>query len=266
MRKTAVAAGVAALLLAVAACGSNGPQGVRGQGEPGGPQNAQAGPGAGGRMPGAVGKVAAVTGSTAQVQGPDGQVAVTWTASTTFTKEVSATLSDVKVGSCVMVGSTDQTTPGSTPATAVTAASVRITAKDNGSCAVLPGGPGGPAGSGGPGGGPQVSGTPPSGAAGQRPQVRGMGGAFGEVTAVSATGFTVASALPGGTGTTTVTVTVGSGTTYSRTGPGAAADVKVGACVAANGHTDDTGAVTATRVAVTQPVDGQCGATVRSTR
>jgi hypothetical protein len=59
-------------------------------------------------MPGANGKVAAVTDSTAQVQGMDGQVAVTWTGSTTFTKDVSATLADVEVGDCVLVGSTDQ--------------------------------------------------------------------------------------------------------------------------------------------------------------
>jgi hypothetical protein len=39
--------------------------------------------------------------------------------------------------------------------------------------------------------------------------------------------------------------------------------VKVGVCVAASGTTDDTGAVTATSMAVSQPVDGQCGGVMR---
>ena len=57
-----------------------------------------------GQFPGASGKVAAVDGTTIQVQSPqDGQVAVTWTASTTFTQEVAASLADVKVGDCVVV-------------------------------------------------------------------------------------------------------------------------------------------------------------------
>ena len=56
-----------------------------------------AAPGVGGQGgPGGSGKVAAVSGSTAQVQGQGGQVAVTWTAKTTFTQQVSAKASDAE--------------------------------------------------------------------------------------------------------------------------------------------------------------------------
>ena len=267
-RKLAAVCGVAILLLGASACGNSSDKSASGGTyQPGGgSRDQEGGPGGGGRMPGASGKVAAVDGSTAQVQGVDGQVAVSWRASTTFTKEVSAALSDVKVGSCVLVAPSGEPKASSGPTTAVTATSVRITAKTNGSCAAGLRGPGGSGGPGGQaGGGPQLNGTPPSGAPGgsQRPQVRTFGGAVGEVTAVSASGFTVDSVLPGSDEKTPVTVSVAAATKYSRTVAGAAADVKVGACVAANGTTDDTGAVTAATIAVTQPVDGQCGGLMR---
>jgi hypothetical protein len=79
------------------------------------------------------------------------------------------------------------------------------------------------------------------------------------VTAVSATGFTVSATTPGSTTKTTVAVTVSGTTTYTTTATGAASDVKVGVCVQANGTSDDTGAVAATRIAVSPAVDGQCG-------
>jgi hypothetical protein len=264
-RKVAAACGAAVLLLAAAACGSNNDNNGNATGktnEQGGPQTQQQGSGSG-QFPGANGKVAAVADKTAQVQGTDGQVAVTWTAATTFTKEVSAALADVKVGTCVLVGSADQPSAGSTPATKVTAASVRITPKTNGTCGIGLRGPGG--GPGSSGSGPQLNGTPPEGAPsdGQRPQVRGLGGAVGEVTAVSSSGFTVAAVTPGNSNTTPVTVTVDADTTYTTTAKAAASDVEVGVCIAANGTTDDTGAVTAKTIAVSQPQDGQCGGFMR---
>lgn len=262
-RRLAAACGAVLLLLGTAACGNGGDGGNGGAtgptGERGGPQTRQDGPG-GGRPPGVNGKVAAVDGSTAQVQGVDGQVAVTWTGSTSFTTEVGAALSDVKVGDCVAVGTGEQPSSDSTPSTEVTAASVRIIERTDGSCGPTVRGPAGPDGS-----GPQSYGGPPPGAGGgPRPQVR-VGGAIGEVTAVSATGFTVDSIVPGESGSDTraVQVSVGAGTTYTTTAKGAASDVKVGVCVVAGGTTDDTGAVTAKTIAVSQPQDGQCGGFMR---
>ncbi|HET6165762.1 MAG TPA: DUF5666 domain-containing protein [Marmoricola sp.] len=258
-RKVTVACGAVVLLLGASACGSGSNDNTTGTTGNGDPQTQQQS-GPDNKMPGANGKVAAVADSTAQVQGMDGQVAVTWNGTTSFTKEVTASLADVKVGDCVFVGSAGQSSAGSTPAAEVTAASVRITRKTNGSCTAGMRGPGGSSGD-----GPQVNGTPPQGvpSGGTRPQLRGFGGAVGEVTAVSASGFTVSSVRPGSDSTTPVSVTVDGSTSYTSTAKGSAADVKVGACITATGSTDDTGAVTARSIAVSQPRDGQCGGLVR---
>lgn len=260
-----IAAGAAVLL---AACGSApaGPgAGALNQNGDGG--SGRSGFGAGqGFGPGASGQVEAISGKTAQVQNRqlNQQVAVSWTDSTKFTQEVAATRAAVTVGSCVVVRTPVSTSsaaaePTARP-TAITAGSVRITQPVNGTCA---GGGGrfGGAGQGAPGGFPSGVpsgfGTPGQFAGGQgRPGgARGFG-AFGKVTAVSAGGFTVASTFGGQTRTTTVTTT--GSTTYSTTAAASSAAVKVGVCLQATGSADSTGAVTATRVAVSQPVDGTC--------
>lgn len=213
------------------------------------------------RMPGGSGKVAEVSGTTAQVAGQDSQVAVSWTDSTTFTQQVPGKASDVVVGSCVMVTSADGS---STDATKVAAATVRITEAVDGSCSAM----------GGPGGGSAPSGErptdlperpaggdAPAGAAGGR----GPGGfAVGEVTAVSKGGFTVASTAPARddasdtAAKTTVSVTTSDDTTYSTTAAASAKDIEVGVCVTSIGEAGDTGAITATSIAVSQPTDGEC--------
>lgn len=287
-RRIAAACGVGVLLLGASACGSDPAPASQTSSNEGGSsdqgsndQQTQQG-----QRPGANGKVAAVADDTAQVQSSDsGQVAVTWTSSTTFTKQVSAELADISVGDCVMVTSADTgTTSGGTSQpptqpTEVTATSVRISEPVDGSCTPT-GGPGG-GGPGGTGGGPSFQangngqppagaqgGTPPSGA----PQMRGSGGAVGTVKSVSGNTVVVGStrfaAPTDGSSTPTqesvdVTVTVTATTTYTATAKGSASDVKVGQCVQATGEADDTGAVTATRIAVTPPVDGECGGMFR---
>jgi hypothetical protein len=272
-RKVAALCGVGVLLLVVSACGSGNQANATGQaGEQAGQQNGQRNGqfGSDAAMPGANGKVAAVDGSTAQVQSQqNGQVAVSWTSSTKFTKQVSARLADVKVGDCVLVRPVEASSNGSdstTQPTTVTAATVRITEPVNGSCApTLRGGPGGAQGSGPQDSGPQLNqgggSGPPSGSEtpGGQTKFRGFGGASGAVTAASATGFTVDAVTPGSDTKTSVAVTVSGTTTYTTTAKAAASDVKVGVCVQANGKADDTGALTATRIAVSPAVDGQCG-------
>jgi len=265
-RKVAAFCGAAVLLLGASACGGGGDNHTAAPqtGEQGGPQTDRQG-GTSGRLPGANGKVAAVAGSTAQVQGMDGQVAVTWTDATTFTKEVGASLADVKVGECVLVRSGDQPSSDSTPSTEMTAATVRIVAKTDGSCSSTRRGPGGSDGT-----GPQTYAGPPPGASGdggsvggQPPRIR-FGGVVGEVTAVSGSGFSVESVMPGsGDSGTTATVTVDADTTYTTTAKAAASDVEVGVCVAAHGTADQTGAVSADTIAISKPQDGQCGGFVR---
>jgi hypothetical protein len=167
----------------------------------------------------------------------------------------------VTVGSCVMVTS-DQKSADAASATKVTAASVRVTKATDGKCEV-----------GGPGGGGQPGGTRPSDMPTDMPTdmpsdmpsgaPRGQRGGFavGEVTAVSGSGFTVASSLPGtdGSSTTKVAVTTSDVTTYTTTTTGSASDIKVGVCLTSRGKADDTGAITATTIAISQPVDSECG-------
>jgi hypothetical protein len=173
--------------------------------------------------PGASGKIAAIDGKTVQVQDDiTGQVAVTWNAKTAFTEEVDADLDDVTVGSCV----------------AVQADQVRISEPTDDGCG-MPGGPGGP------GDGPPPTDMPVQ-----------MGGAFGEVTAVSDDGFTVG----------TDEVTVSADTTYVKMVDSDDSALEVGRCVSAVGDADSTGAVTAERIGVTDPVDGECGMVMRINR
>jgi hypothetical protein len=251
---------VAGLGLGLAACGGSSPAS---RASPKGGQTTVT-PGAGG-LPGQAGsgKVTDVSGSTAQVQSDTAQVAVSWTGSTTFTQQVSVTASAVKVGSCVMV--TSSTTGTKSTSSTVQASTVRVipaaNGSNNGSCSL-----GRPGGAGRPLGGTPPTGRPsgaPSGAPG-RGVPGGFGGAFGKVTNVSSTGFTVASAsrpTSGGTSDATkaVTVVTSAKTTYSSTEKATSSAVKVGRCVTSQGKADDTGAITATSIAVTDPVDGECG-------
>ncbi|MEU0269052.1 hypothetical protein [Nocardioides sp. NPDC006303] len=245
-------------LVALGGCGADGDAAADQQGQGYG-QGQRQDQGMGG-MPGASGEIAAIDGSTLQVQSSDAQTAVTYTDETTISQQVSAALADVTVGSCVMVTTADGSESSET---AVTAGTVRITEKTDGSCA------------GGFGGGPRPEGMPtdmptdlpsdmpegmPSGGPG------GMGGGMGtsgEVTAVSDSGFTVAATSRDSEETTSVSVTVGSETTYTTTGSAAKSVLVVGACVTATGEADETGAVTAERISVSDPVEGECTTGIR---
>lgn len=239
-----------------------------------------------GPFPGASGRVAEVDGTTLQVQGQSSQVAVTYTGATRITAQVKAGKADVKVGSCVMVmpvrtgsGTPGVGSPSTAPTGPIAAGEVRITVATGGSCTGGVGGgfgghfrsgerpsgaPSGVPNRGGSYGGDSGSGPLPSGAPGRG---RGFGGfgAFGKVTAVSGHGFTVASttfdrasgASPRPT-TQSVQITVSSATTYTTTRKATGAALKVGVCVTATGKADDTGAVSATMIQVSQPTDGSC--------
>lgn len=268
----------------LAACGSSPATIAAGAPTGGSSASASTGGQVGGdsRFPGASGTIADITGSTLQVQNQtDGQVAVTYSGSTTFTAQVAAALADVKVGSCVTVTpvtssaqGSQGTSSGSAPADAVTAAAVRISQPQNGSCT---------GGFGAFGAGSRPSGFPSRGASGRPTHVpsgmpggdaafRGFGGAGGTVASLSATGFTVTETRPDfGSGgpsagaspsmtTSTVTVTVDGSTTYSTTTAADSSALAVGKCVTATGQADSTGAIAATRIAVSNPdSSGQCG-------
>ncbi|KRC57761.1 MULTISPECIES: DUF5666 domain-containing protein [unclassified Nocardioides] len=229
----------------------------------GAPSGAPAGgPGGGGAMPGAFGEIAAIDGKVLQVRSQlTGQVAVTWTDDTTITSQAAAKLADVTAGVCVVVRTADTGTDAGSDTeapTEVTAASVALsTSGDDGCSAGLGGGPGG----GGPGGnGERPTDLPsdfptdlPSGAPGGGRGGFGGFGTIGTVASVSATGFVV----EGRDGD--VTVTVGADTTYSKQVAADATALTVGRCVQAQGDADDTGAVTASTIRVSDKVDDQCG-------
>jgi hypothetical protein len=76
------------------------------------------------------------------------------------------------------------------------------------------------------------------------------------VTAVTANGFTVHSTFGGNS--TDITVNVTSATTYTKTVSADPSVLVVGACVAAQGKADDTGAVAATSIAVSKAGPNGC--------
>jgi len=223
-------------------------------------------------FPGATGLIAQIDGKTLQVQGTDTQTAVTYSAKTTFTNTVAAKLSDVVVGACVQARSAQPASGagGAAPTAAagpVAAASVEISPAVNGRCTVggfrMPGARA-PGGSGDP---TRPPGVPTSG------QTRGPGGpagngfgglgAFGKVTAVSGTGFTVESTSPAGSTAstavpTTRSVQTSAATTYTRTEAANASALVVGLCVTALGKADNTGSIAATSMTLRPSQKGSC--------
>jgi Domain of unknown function (DUF5666) len=205
------------------------------------------------RGPAASGAIAAISGTTMQVQNEQtGQVAVSWTASTKFTHQVSATIAAVKAGDCVTAVAASGT-PES--AASFTATSLLVSKPVNGSCNGKFGG---------------NNGSQPSGSASRMtprgPKPSGIpsgrsGGAVasGTVSSVSGTTLVIAVRQFGSNATTYKTVTISSATKITADAATTARSLKVGKCITADGTTDSTGAVTATSVRISDPVDGRCG-------
>jgi hypothetical protein len=78
----------------------------------------------------------------------------------------------------------------------------------------------------------------------------------GSTVVVAAREFTSGSTSPT---TANRTVTLDSSTTITSEKSATASAVKVGRCATAQGEADSSGTVTATHLAITDPVDGQCG-------
>lgn len=258
----------------LAACGGSkaaGSQAPAAEG-PGNGQGAGTGRGTG-QFPGASGTLAEIDGTTLQVQNAQsGQVAVTYSASTTFSQSSATTAAAIKVGDCVSVtgvrsqsaASTSSASSGTARPTSFPAASVEISAPVNGACTAT--GLGAGAGRGFGGGtrpsGSYIPGNRPSGApsgqggpGGQNGQRGGFGGGFGDfatgkVTAVSATSLTVVTNARGQQTSQTDTIGLTASTTYTENASTTAKALKVGLCVFATGKSGNTGAVAATRIAL----------------
>jgi hypothetical protein len=116
----------------------------------------------------------------------------------------------------------------------------------------------------------------PTGGFGNRAGGFGGFGAVGEVTAVSGGRLTLTETVrlfDGGTAggptasptttTRTVTVSYTSATEFLATTKATASAIKVGGCVRALGRADDTGAITASSLALSPAVSGSCASAVR---
>lgn len=227
-----------ALALGLVACGSSSDSAAAPSSQQHAPPNA-----AQRRGPAASGTVAAVATADIEVQNSGGQVTVNYSGDTTFTDREAAALADVTPNSCVLVTGTGQP---------VLARTVEISTAGPNGCTAGFGGGMRPQNGGGQqrrGGGTRA--PRPSGTNGARPVA-------GKVTAVSPGGFTVAEDNPQTGATSDVQVTVDANTTYGKTVTANSSALKVGECVAATGQTDDTGAVTARTIAISQPGPNGC--------
>ena len=86
-------------------------------------------------------------------------------------------------------------------------------------------------------------------------RARSSGSVSGPVTVVKSAAFEITTSL---SPTGTSNVAVGSATTITEQAAGTLADLKTGTCVMAVGQ-KSKGTVTASRITITQPVNGQCG-------
>jgi Domain of unknown function (DUF5666) len=243
--------GLAAVIaVVVSACGNAGTSTAGQAAEPSSSPATPAG------SPGASGTVAAVTDSNLQVQNPrTGQVTVSFTPSTNFTKTVPATAADLVVGNCALALGAPQ--PAGDPPSAVTATSVLISpaTADGGCTAGGFGGPGRGARTGSPGSSPNGDAPPsrnpnqPSGAG------RGRGATtLGKITSTSGAGFVVQT----GTSNAPRTVTTTQSTTFTKTVATDHSALAVGECVTALGPSDDTGAVAASSINIRPPGPNGC--------
>ena len=85
-----------------------------------------------------------------------------------------------------------------------------------------------------------------------------FGRAFGSVTAVSTTGFTVKGIARGTTPAVTTTVTVNAATTYTESAKATSSALVVGDCIVALGASDDTGAVSAKSINISKAGSNGC--------
>ena len=243
--------------------------------------------------PAAFGLLAEIDAHVLQVQNQStGQVSVSYSASTEFSQTKQVTRTALRVGDCVTAigqrsapsagsasagspsaGSPSAGSPSASPPagssgqpsrpTSFAAASVQISSAVNGSC--VTGGLGGARGGTRPSGFP--SGRPsgfPSGRPSDRPSGQRGGFGFGDfatgkVSSLSAAGMTVQGPGRGSQqATSTTTVTLSASTSYTETMPATAAALRVGECVTATGKADSTGAVAASRIALSPATGGNC--------
>jgi hypothetical protein len=178
---------------------------------------------------GASGQLVQITGQTLILTGPNGDITVTYTANTTFTKTSVGTLADITRGTCIFASGQKDTSG------AVTATNVNISPKTATGCAARGFAPSPP-----PGASPRPSPSPrPSG----QPNAAFVSG---EVTAVSGTSITVLTQA-----NASQTIKVASAVTVTKTATVLASDLQNGQCIRANGSRNAAGDVQAMSITIT---------------
>jgi hypothetical protein len=183
---------------------------------------------------GAAGQLVQVNGQTLILTGASGDMTVTITTATTFTRTSTAVLADIVPGVCIVAtGQKDS-------AGLLTATTVRLSPKSAAGCAAPGGfGPNRP-----PGASPRP--TPsarptPSGQLAQPP----LPSVSGEVTGAVGISITVM------TSSGSQTITVPTVATVTQTLSASSTDLRTGVCLRAIGPADSSGAVQATSIAIT---------------
>jgi hypothetical protein len=208
---------IAVAAVAVAACGSA--RAASSSASPTPDRTAQLRNGAGGQL-------VQINGQTLILTGASGDITVTFSAATTFTRTSAAVLADIVPGLCVVA------TGQKDAAGALTAMTVRLSPKLASGC-----------GSGQFGPPNQSPGASPRPAPSGQPAAAFVSG---EVTAAVGTSITVLTATSG-----TQTITVPTTASVTRTSSAASTDLQTGTCLRANGARDSTGTVAATSITIT---------------
>jgi len=182
---------------------------------------------------GAAGQLVQVNGQTLILTGPTGDLTVTISATTTFTRTSTAVLADIVPGVCI-VATGQKDSSG-----ALTASTVRLSPKPAAGCAA--------AGRTGPNGSPPPGFSPPPQAS-PRPTPSGVPLAFvtGEVTAAAGISITVLTTTSG-----SQTITVPTTASVTTTVVASATDLQTGECLRATGARDSSGSVQATTITIT---------------
>jgi hypothetical protein len=181
---------------------------------------------------GASGQLVQINGQTLILTAATGDVTVTFSTSTTFTRTSTAVLADIVPGQC-MVAAGQKDSAG-----VLTATTVRLSPKTAAGCTAGGFGP-----NASPGASPRPSLSP-------RPTPSGVPAAFvtGEVTAASGTSITVLTTASG-----SQTITVPTTAAVSKSAVVSSTDLQTGECVRANGSKDASGAIQATAITITPP-------------
>jgi len=194
-------------------------------------------PGAGGAAQfrnGASGQLVQVNGQTLILTGPSGDLTVTYSSTTTFTRTSTAVLADIVPGVCIIAtGQKDSTG-------ALTATTVRLSPKPAAGCGAA--GRFGPNASPPAGASPPPQGSPRPIPAGQVPVAL----VNGEVTGASGVSITVLTTTAG-----SQTITVPTTASVTTTVVASSTVLQTGECLRATGARDSAGNVEATSITIT---------------